>query len=77
MTKIIIEDTGLGMDAKVKARLFSLENTISQVGTSGEHGTGLGLVMCKDFVERNNGSIQVSSEENKGTRFTISLPSLP
>lgn len=73
-TKIVVEDTGLGMDEDVMEKLFSLEGTVSQVGTSGEKGTGLGLVMCKDFVERNKGSISVSSEKSKGTRFEISLP---
>lgn len=73
-TKIVVTDTGLGMDNEVMEKLFSLEGTVSQVGTSGEKGTGLGLVMCKDFVERNKGSISASSEASKGTQFVISLP---
>ncbi|MEQ8424786.1 MAG: HAMP domain-containing sensor histidine kinase, partial [Cyclobacteriaceae bacterium] len=74
-TKIVVEDTGMGIEDDVKARLFSLEGTVSQVGTSGERGTGLGLVMCKDFAERNNGSIRVQSERRKGTSFVVLLPS--
>ena len=46
----------------------------STSGTSGETGTGLGLLICKDFIDKNNGAIIVSSEEGKGTTFTIQLP---
>lgn len=74
-TEIVVEDTGIGMDDEVKEKLFSLEGTISQVGTSGERGTGLGLLLVKNFVERNNGSVSVSSEKNKGTKFVVILPS--
>lgn len=76
-TEIVVEDTGIGMDDEIKERLFSLEGTISQVGTSGERGTGLGLVLVKNFVERNNGSLSVSSEKNRGTKFVVILPSSP
>lgn len=74
-TKITIEDTGVGMDEEVKAKLFSLEGTVSQLGTSGERGTGLGLVLVKNFVELNGGSLSVTSEKNKGSRFVVELPS--
>lgn len=74
-TKITIEDTGVGMDDDVKEKLFSLEGTVSQMGTSGERGTGLGLVLVKSFVERNGGSLSVSSEKNKGSQFVVTLPS--
>lgn len=74
-TRIEIEDTGLGMDDIVKENLFSLEGSISTEGTFGERGTGLGLIMCKDYVERNGGSLLVQSEKNKGTSFVILLPS--
>ncbi len=74
-TKITIEDTGVGMDDEVKEKLFSLEGTVSQLGTSGERGTGLGLVLVKIFLERNGGSLSVSSEKNKGSKFIVELPS--
>jgi signal transduction histidine kinase len=74
-TKILIEDTGLGMDHETVEKLFSLERTVSEVGTSGERGTGLGLVLCKQYIERNHGSVEVHSEKSKGTRFIVTLPS--
>ncbi|MEP2670693.1 MAG: tetratricopeptide repeat-containing sensor histidine kinase [Cyclobacteriaceae bacterium] len=74
-TKITIEDTGIGMDDETKEKLFSLEGTVSQLGTSGERGTGLGLVLVKIFLERNGGSLSVSSEKNKGSKFIVELPS--
>lgn len=74
-TQIIVEDTGLGMEEDVLEKLFSLEHTVSRVGTSGERGTGLGLVMCKDFVEKNHGSLAVESEKGKGSKFIVTLPS--
>lgn len=73
--KIVIEDTGVGMDDEVKKMLFSLEGTVSQLGTSGERGTGLGLILVKSFVERNKGLLFVSSEKNRGTQFVVILPS--
>ncbi|MCB0500879.1 MAG: ATP-binding protein, partial [Cyclobacteriaceae bacterium] len=74
-TKIMIDDTGIGMDEDTREKLFSLDGTISHVGTSGERGTGLGLVLVKNFVDRNNGSLSVSSKKDEGTRFVVVLPS--
>lgn len=74
-TKIMIDDTGIGMDEDTREKLFSLDGTISHVGTSGERGTGLGLVLVKNFVGRNNGSLSVSSKKDEGTRFVVVLPS--
>jgi two-component system sensor histidine kinase/response regulator len=45
------------------------------IGTNKEKGTGLGLILCKEFVETNHGTIEVESELNKGTSFTLTLPS--
>ncbi len=73
-THIIVEDTGLGMDEEALKKLFSLEGTISQVGTSGERGTGLGLMLCKEFVERNKGTLKVQSQKNVGSSFIVTLP---
>lgn len=76
-TRITIEDTGIGMEDEVKRKLFSLEGAVSRVGTSGELGTGLGLLLVKGFVEKNGGSLSVSSEKNKGSQFVVLLPSSP
>jgi len=74
-TKITIDDTGVGMPDDVREKLFSLEGAVSREGTSGERGTGLGLLLVKSFVEKNNGSLSVSSIKNKGSQFVVLLPS--
>ncbi len=70
---IMIKDTGIGMDSETAKNLFSAKN-ISTEGTSGEKGTGLGLLLCKEFVDRNKGEITVESTPKKGSTFTIKLP---
>ncbi len=74
--RVIIEvaDSGMGMDENVKASIFTNGNIISSTGTSNEKGTGLGLKLCKEFIEKNNGQLWVESMEQKGTTFYISLP---
>lgn len=69
-----VSDTGVGMDEQRQEKLFKIGNTNSTNGTEGEKGTGLGLVLCKEFVEKNGGQIMVSSREGEGTTFTIRLP---
>ncbi|MRT93669.1 PAS domain-containing sensor histidine kinase [Ancylomarina sp. 16SWW S1-10-2] len=69
-----ITDTGVGMSPKTIDNLFQIGKGISTDGTNCEKGTGLGLILCKEFIERNGGSISVKSEVNKGSEFIISLP---
>ena len=71
---ITITDTGIGMDDEQLKKLFKIEHSVTRVGTANEKGTGLGLVLCKEFIELNKGSITVDSEINKGSTFTITLP---
>ncbi len=72
---IAIIDTGIGMDASKKAVAFSkLDDQHIALGTVGEKGSGLGLMICKNFIEKNNGTISVESNEGEGSVFTISLP---
>lgn len=73
---ISIRDSGVGISSETLDDIFTIRAGKSKVGTEGEKGTGLGLPLCKDFVEKNNGSISVSSSEGKGTTFIINLPSV-
>lgn len=70
---ICIQDNGVGIHKDVLARLFK-DESISTRGTLNEKGTGLGLIVCKDFMARNDGNIFVESEFGKGAKFCISLP---
>jgi len=72
--KIRIADSGTGMNDEVKKNLFKFMENSSVPGTSGEKGTGLGLVLCKEFVELNKGSIAINSNLDEGTEVVVSLP---
>ncbi|MEP0986960.1 tetratricopeptide repeat-containing sensor histidine kinase [Ekhidna sp.] len=74
MAKIEVIDTGVGMPQDKLKKLFQLQDKKSTYGTSGEKGLGLGLQLVHEFMEMNNGKIEVSSEEGKGTTFTQWLP---
>jgi len=74
-TIISVIDPGIGMSRKHLDELFQIDKNISSPGTDSEQGTGLGLILCKEFIEKNNGSISVSSIINKGSVFTVRLPS--
>lgn len=69
-----IKDTGIGIPENKIPHLFHPDENHSDLGTEGEKGTGLGLVICKDFVEKNNGKIWVESEPGKGSVVYFSLP---
>lgn len=72
--EIQVCDNGVGMDEKILEQLFKLDKTVKTIGTSGEKGTGLGMVLCKEFVEKNGGGIWAESELGKGTTIYFSLP---
>jgi signal transduction histidine kinase len=74
MVRVTIADTGVGMSKAVMDKLFKLDAKYSTLGTAQEKGTGLGLILCKDFVEKNGGQIGVTSEEGKGTEFYFTIP---
>ncbi|MFA5330712.1 MAG: HAMP domain-containing sensor histidine kinase [Prolixibacteraceae bacterium] len=74
LIEVSVQDTGTGMDSEKIANLFSLNNSYSSSGTENEKGTGLGLQICKEFVEINGGEIRVISEVGKGSTFTFSVP---
>ncbi|SMD34188.1 Signal transduction histidine kinase [Reichenbachiella faecimaris] len=71
---IEVKDSGIGISNEKLENLFSLKGTRSQWGTKGEKGIGLGLLLVHEFVELNNGRIEVESEEGKGTVFKVYLP---
>ncbi len=71
---ISILDTGVGIPKDKINDLFRIDKNVSTVGTEKETGTGLGLILCKEFVKKNGGKINVKSEEGKGSEFIISLP---
>ncbi len=72
--EVSVEDNGTGIDPVRLEKIFSLESAISTRGTQNEEGTGLGLILCKEFVEKNGGKIHVSSRKDKGTVFYFTLP---
>ena len=72
--EVQIRDTGIGMDIETLENLFKLDKGRSRPGTDGETGTGLGLLLCKDFVEKNGGKLQATGKENEGSTFTFTLP---
>lgn len=74
MAYIAIGDCGVGIGQNRINNLFEIANSKSTKGTSNETGSGLGLVLCREFVAINEGEIWVSSEEGKGSTFTFSLP---
>jgi signal transduction histidine kinase len=71
---IIVKDTGVGMTEDQLSSLFSLVHEPSRPGTAEEKGTGLGLILCKEFVDKHGGKIWAESEPEKGSTFTLTLP---
>ncbi|MCX6286103.1 MAG: ATP-binding protein [Bacteroidetes bacterium] len=71
---VSVKDTGFGMSPNILSNLFKIEKRMVTRGTNNEMGTGLGLILSKDFIEKNNGKIWVSSEEGAGSTFYFTLP---
>ncbi|MCB2195229.1 MAG: PAS domain S-box protein [Bacteroidetes bacterium] len=71
---IEVEDDGIGIQEKDIKDLFNIENTYSKEGTNEEKGTGLGLILCKEFIEKHGGEIWVQSKEGDGTKFFFTIP---
>ncbi|MGD2088884.1 MAG: HAMP domain-containing sensor histidine kinase [Candidatus Aminicenantes bacterium] len=72
--EISVTDTGTGMPKDVKNNLFKIDRTVSTPGTEGEKGTGLGLIICKEFIQKHGGQIRVNTKLNQGTTFSFTLP---
>ena len=71
---VSVSDTGVGMSDDIITRLFRIDTKHSTKGTADEKGTGLGLILCKEFVEKNRGRIGVQSEVGQGSVFYFTLP---
>ena len=72
--EVSISDNGIGIKEENINKLFRIDSKFSKIGTDSERGTGLGLILCKEFVEKQGGIIRVESEFGKGSTFTFSLP---
>ncbi len=72
--EIAVIDSGVGIPEKALSKLFNVGESYSTKGTDNESGTGLGLILCKEFVEKHGGKIWVKSEEGKGSKFIFTLP---
>jgi signal transduction histidine kinase len=71
--EVLIVDKGVGMNHESLGKLFRIDTYYSTSGTMGESGTGLGLIICKEFVEKNNGNIKATSQEGEGTTLSFTL----
>jgi len=75
--KFTISDNGMGISEENQKKLFQIDEKFKTSGTAGEKGTGLGLLLCKEFVKINKGEIWVESELGKGSSFSFTLPVYP
>ena len=74
LTEIRVSDNGVGMSPEVLHNLFKTESPVSQPGTSGEKGSGLGLMLVQEFVHKHGGTLKVDSEPGHGSVFSFTLP---
>ena len=72
--EVSVTDTGIGISPENQKNLFRIDEQFRRDGTANEKGTGLGLILCKEFIEKNNGVLWVESEEAKGSRFSFTVP---
>jgi len=72
--EISVIDNGVGIRKEDQAKLFKIDQTVTTEGTSQEKGTGLGLILCKEFIDKNGGEINVDSDLNKGSAFIVKIP---
>jgi signal transduction histidine kinase len=72
--KISITDSGIGMNNNILENLFNMDVNTSRKGTGGELSTGLGLMICKDFIEKHGSELRIESEVGKGSMFFFTVP---
>ncbi len=73
-TATTIKDNGVGIAKEIQPNLFNIAENISTTGTDNETGTGLGLILCKEFVQKHGGRIWVESEVGNGSLFAFTIP---
>lgn len=71
---VMVADNGIGIKKEALSKLFNIEESYSTPGTNDEKGTGLGLILCKEFIEKHGGEIRVESEPGKGSKFYFNIP---
>ena len=76
LVEISISDNGIGMEKEQCEKLFKIDEKVGREGTAGETSTGLGLLLCKEFVEKHGGKIWVNSKENIGSSFYFTVPAI-
>jgi len=76
MVELSVTDSGIGMPEDLSEKLFNMAEKVGRRGTDDESSTGLGLLLCKEFVEKNGGRIRVESQENIGSTFYFTLPAI-
>jgi two-component system, sensor histidine kinase and response regulator len=76
-TKVGIIDSGVGIEPCKLNKIFDVTGSKSTIGTQGEAGSGLGLLLCKEFIEKHDGIISVQSEPGIGSTFRITIPNKP
>ena len=69
-----VADNGIGINARDQKKLFRIDINPTTIGTSSEKGTGLGLILCREFIQINHGKIWVESKVGEGSTFSFSLP---
>ncbi|NQV03371.1 MAG: PAS domain-containing sensor histidine kinase [Bacteroidia bacterium] len=74
MTEIIVKDDGVGMSSTILGQIFQIDQMVKTPGTDNEKGTGLGLILCRELVLRNGGTIWADSEQGKGSAIHFTLP---
>ena len=72
--EVMVSDQGIGISKENIEKIFRIDTKFKSPGTKGEKGTGLGLILCKDLVEINKGSIWCESQEGTGTTFHFTVP---
>jgi signal transduction histidine kinase len=71
---VIVRDRGVGIPDENVKKLFRIDQKYKSAGTAGESGTGLGLVLCKEFVDKNGGEIWCTTKVGSGSEFHFTIP---